>query len=136
MIRTSCLVLVAAALAAAEVPTLGSGLRQVLLNPLDAPAGAGTGGWKMGGLTVVASGGTPKLGVAALRFAGVAEIAGGKGDCSLQAPALANCRRLGLWVDLATDANVAKVGLQFADGSGEVLLRTWDAGSQPRPFTR
>lgn len=64
----------------------------------------------------------PKLGSAAVRFRGQAEIAGAKGDFHLADKLPGNFQKLSVWVYLSEDSNVSEIGLQLWDANGEGLI--------------
>lgn len=63
-----------------------------------------------------------KVGRDALVFAGTAEVAGAKGDFTVNGWLSGRCAALGLWVYLDEGANVEKVGIQVYDGEGEAIM--------------
>ena len=98
------------------------GGQRLLLNPLDDTTSVAAGGWKMKGTYVIAAI-SPKLGWTALTLgATAAEQAGAKGDFRVRETVPGETRTIGLWVHLAEDANVARVGVQVYDAQNEVLL--------------
>ena len=120
--------------------------QQLLLAPLTSDSGVSKGGWKLDNLNAApapASAIAPKIGNAALRLGGDAEVAGAKGDFTLTGSVPGNCKSLSLWVYLAPQANVESVGFQVTDAEGEALLSrvpadwtgwkqiTWDLQSGP-----
>lgn len=102
----------------------GDGGQRLLLNPLDDVASVAVGGWKMKRTYVTtAQHITPKLGRTALTLgAAEAEQAGAKGDFRVHQDVPGETRTIGVWVYLAEDANVARVGVQVYDAQGEALL--------------
>jgi hypothetical protein len=94
------------------------------LNPLDDTALVAAGGWKMKRTHVAtAEHIAPKLGWTSLTLrAAEAEQAGAKGDFRVREDVPGETRTIGLWVHLAEDANVARVGVQVYDAQNEALL--------------
>lgn len=120
---------VALALITAALASLLSGAetasRTRVLNPLDAPALPGVAGWMVDGIAVgPAVDVVPRLGARAIVITGVASGAGGKLDAPAFDGELSGCRRLTVWVDAGEKANVAEVGFQVLDATGEWLLQT------------
>lgn len=102
----------------------GENLQTLLLNPMESPGDIPvTGSWRMQKARVVAvNDPEPMFGSSALRFEGVSEIAGGKGDFSIAEKPRGELVAAGLWVHLDIDANVKTLGLQVYDAEGEVLM--------------
>jgi len=83
----------------------------------------GVGGWRMGGLRVEpAERQDAKVGRGVMTFSGTAEIAGAKGDFTVNGWLSGQTAALGLWVYLDESANIDKVGIQVYDGEGEALM--------------
>ena len=83
----------------------------------------GQGGWRMKECRVEpADRKDAKVGRDALLFAGTAEVAGAKGDFTVNGWLSGRCAALGLWVYLDEGANVEKVGIQVYDGEGEAIM--------------
>jgi hypothetical protein len=103
-----------------------AGLQRLLLSPLDARSNVDKGAWRLNNLTTGASAAAikPKFGQSALTLGGTAEAAGAKGDFSLAGNVPGSGQVIGMWVYLATDANVDKVGFQLYDAEGEALMST------------
>ena len=74
---------------------------------MDSTEGLGAGGWRLdkGAVVMSPAGIDPKLGSGAVRFRGVAQIAGAKGDFNLANQLPGNFQKLGLWVYLSEDSN-------------------------------
>ncbi len=100
------------------------GRQVLLLNPMESSADIPVAGsWRMKQARALAvQDPAPKLGASALRFQGVAEIAGGKGDFSIADKPQGELYAAGLWIHLEPGANVKQVGLQAYDAEGEVLM--------------
>ena len=98
------------------------GWQRLLLNPLDDTSSVATGAWKMKGTYVIPFL-SPKLGWTALALgATAAEQAGAKGDFRVRETVPGETRTIGLWVHLAEDSNVVRMGVQVYDSQNEVLL--------------
>lgn len=102
----------------------GTGLQRLLLSPLDAHSNVFKGAWRLNDLTSDGSAAdiTPKFGESALTLGGTAEGAGAKGDFGLVDNVPGSGQVIGMWVYLAPDANVEKLGFQFYDAEGEALI--------------
>ena len=102
----------------------GGAAQRLLLSSLLTDTGINKGGWMMKDLTAAAAptSVTPKLGQKAMLLRGVAEAPGAKGDFGVYGAVAGKAKVLGMWVHLAPDSNVAKVGFQFTDGEGEAFL--------------
>ena len=118
-----------AATAAPQNPapaTAQDGLQRILLSPLGAGSPIGKGAWQMDdlGAQTAAPDIAPKFGASALTLGGTAKIAGAKGDFSLTDSIPGAAKSLGMWVYLAPDSNVDRLGFQIYDGEGEGLMVT------------
>ena len=107
-----------------KIARAANGEQRLLLNPLDDTASVAAGGWKLKRTHVAtAEHIVPKLGWTALTLgAAEAEQAGAKGDFRVREDVPGETRTIGLWVHLAEDANVARVGVQVYDAQNEALL--------------
>jgi hypothetical protein len=95
----------------------------LLISPLASPAGITPAGWKMDKLTVGKTA-DAKLGAAGVKLGGNASSGGAKGDFTVAGGVGGQLTALGAWMHLADDANVDRVGFQFADKDGEAFLVT------------
>jgi hypothetical protein len=97
--------------------------RERLLHGMDSTEGLGAGGWRLdkGAVVMSPAGIVPKLGSGTVRFRGVAQIAGAKGDFNIANKLPGNFQKLGLWVHLSEDSNVSELGFQVWDANGEGL---------------
>jgi len=107
-----------------SISRAGAGWQRLLLNPMEDATSVGTGAWKMNGTFAKrAEQVPPKLGHAALTLgAAHAEQPGSKGDFSVRSDVPGETRNIGLWVHLADESNVARVGVQLYDAQGEALM--------------
>lgn len=107
-------------------------LQQVLVSPLEADSGIGKGGWMLSSLDArpAPASVAPKMGQSAMMLSGQAEAAGAKGDFSISGSVPGEAKFLGMWVYLAPDSNVDRVGFQIQDGEDESLLATVPANWQ------
>lgn len=103
-----------------------AGLQRVLLSPLDADSPINKGAWQMDDLSARAATPdiTPKFGATAMTLGGQAVSAGAKGDFTLSDAIPGQAQTLGMWVYLAPDSNVDRLGFQIYDGEGEGLMVT------------
>lgn len=101
-----------------------AGLQRILLSPLEADSPIFKAGWQMDNLSAVPAAAAiqPKFGATALTLSGKANRAGAKGDFTLSDFAPGETKTLGVWVFLAPDSNVDKLGFQLYDGEGEALI--------------
>lgn len=105
--------------------------QRLLLNPMEDGGVLSAGKWKLKTASAsVYPGLEPKIGAVALKFEGMAEIAGGKGDFSVVAAPPGELEWLGAWVYLTPDSNVKDLGFQVYDKDGECLLATVPANWQ------
>ena len=103
--------------------------QRLLLSSLDAGSKVKPGGQQMERTSAEPSAGVPaKFGSAAMRFSGQAKSAGSKGDFAVAQWVGGQVKMLGLWVNLAAGANVAKVGLQITDNQGRNFTCMVEAG--------
>jgi len=88
--------------------------QRLLLNPMDDAASVTIGAWKMQGTYVkTAESVPPKVGWTALTLgAAEAELAEAKGDFRVRQDVQGQTPTMGMWVHLAKDSNVARVGVQ------------------------
>ena len=102
------------------------GLQRVLLSPLEADSPIGKGAWQMDDLIArpAAPDIKPKFGATAMTLGGKANVVGAKGDFSLSDSIPGAVQTLGMWVYLAPDSNVDRLGFQIYDGEGEGLMVT------------
>jgi hypothetical protein len=102
----------------------GGSIQRLLLSALEADSSINKAGWKMANLTTGAASGqtVAKFGQSAVLLRGEAESAGAKGDFGVYGAVPGNAKVLGMWVHLAPDSNVDKVGFQFTDNEGEAFL--------------
>ena len=112
--------------AAPVTATTGAGLQRILLSPLDGGSSVDKGAWQMDDLMSAPAVAAiqPKFGGSALTLGGTAKIAGAKGDFTLSGAVAGRAQTLGMWVYLAPDSNVDKVGFQIYDGENEGLMVT------------
>jgi hypothetical protein len=106
-------------------------LQRLLLSPLDTGAVSNQAKYKLKSTSALAYPGLdPKVGLQALKFSGIASMGGAKGDFSIVENPPGEIQELGMWVYLAPESNVSKVGFQCNDAEGESLLATVDADWQ------
>ena len=111
---------------AAPAMATGAGLQRILLSPLDGGSSVDKGAWQMDDLSAASAVAAikPQFGSSALTLGGTAKIAGAKGDFTLSGAIAGRAQTLGMWVYLAPDSNVDKVGFQIYDGEGEGWMVT------------
>ena len=117
--------------AESRIGSAPAGMQRLLLSPLDNGSVKYQAKYKMEKTSAAAYPGIEaKVGMEALKFSGVATMAGAKGDFSVVENPLGEIQELGMWVYLAPDSNVSKVGFQCNDAEGESLLATVEADWQ------
>lgn len=104
-------------------------LQRLLISTCETGSNIKPGVWRMSSAAVSTAQQSidPKVGAVALRFAAIAEAGGTKGDFEVTGSLPGDCRRLGMWVYLEPQANVARLGFQFYDGEDESLFKMVDA---------
>lgn len=105
-------------------------LQQLLLSSFEADTSIGKAGWMLKDLGARPATVAPKMGQTAMLLHGEAEAAGAKGDFTVSGAVPGAAKLLGLWVHLAADANVARLGFQIHDAEGESLMATVPANWQ------
>ena len=121
----TCLLILTPLALLAAAPVSDPPRQRRLLNPLDAPALPGIGGWMVDDLTVrPAAGIEPRFGSTAIEIMAKARRPGGKVDAPLFDGHLPDCRQLSLWVAPQKESNVTSVGFQVRDSKGEWLMQT------------
>lgn len=105
------------------VGSLGKKERLHLISALEVGSSIHTGGWHMHdcGWTEAEPPIEPKVGRDALLFHGRTEKTG-KGDFTVCSGLVLDIKAVGMWVHVAEDANVEKVGLQIHDSESESLI--------------
>ncbi|GHC05057.1 hypothetical protein GCM10007047_22490 [Cerasicoccus arenae] len=99
-----------------------AGTQRLLLSSLDRGAVSYQAKWQLSSTNVESYLGLePKVGAEVLKFSGVAQIAGAKGDFSIIDNPPGEIQMLGMWVYLAPESNVGKVGIQISDSEDESL---------------
>jgi hypothetical protein len=100
------------------------GAQRLLLSPLERDAEVHKAGWRLDKLAIeaAAAGIGAKVGHDALLLRGDAAVADAKGDFTIWQEVPGQSRALGLWVHLAADSNVDRLGFQLVDSEGESLL--------------